>query len=59
MFLTTKQTSEARQEIVLRKLLRRRRAAVESNPARCPLCHMVLVIRMGRRGPYFQCRCRR
>lgn len=26
--------------------------------ARCPLCRMLLIARMGRRGPGFYCRCR-
>jgi hypothetical protein len=27
--------------------------------ARCPLCRAPLTARMGRRGPYFHCLCRR
>jgi hypothetical protein len=27
--------------------------------ARCPACGVPLVVRMGRRGPYFHCACRR
>jgi hypothetical protein len=25
--------------------------------ARCPLCHLPMILRMGRRGPYYQCHC--
>ena len=27
--------------------------------ARCPVCRFPLVARLGRRGPYFHCACRR
>jgi hypothetical protein len=36
---------------------RRQDAADLEGTARCPRCRAPLVARMGRRGPYFHCRC--
>jgi hypothetical protein len=36
---------------------RQQDAADALGVARCPLCRGPLVVRMGRRGPYFQCQC--
>jgi len=60
MHAGTSQPSPSRVEIVLREILRLRdRQTIGSNAARCPRCHCALVLRMGRRRPYFHCRCRR
>ncbi len=34
-----------------------RKLQEELASARCPLCRAVLVVRQGRAGPYFFCRC--
>jgi len=40
-----------------REILSIREALDEMGVARCPLCRVVLVARMGRAGPRFYCRC--
>jgi hypothetical protein len=40
-----------------REVRQRRDAAELAGVARCPRCGGVLVARVGRRGPYFHCRC--
>jgi hypothetical protein len=40
-----------------REVIRIRRTLEELWDARCPLCRMVLVARLGRAGPGFFCRC--
>jgi ssDNA-binding Zn-finger/Zn-ribbon topoisomerase 1 len=40
-----------------RDIIRIRETLDELAVARCPLCHMMLIARMGRRGPGFYCRC--
>jgi hypothetical protein len=37
---------------------RRQEAADVAGVARCPVCATELVLRMGRHGPTFSCRCR-
>lgn len=36
---------------------RRREPASVADVARCPVCHVPLLARLGRRGPYFHCLC--
>jgi ssDNA-binding Zn-finger/Zn-ribbon topoisomerase 1 len=40
-----------------REVISIRNAQDELASARCPLCRAVLVVRQGRAGPYFYCRC--
>ncbi len=49
--------SPAPPSISRREIISIREALDDLAVARCPLCRMMLIARMGRRGPGFYCRC--
>jgi len=52
-----RETSADPMPVTRREILSIREALDEMGVARCPLCRVILVARMGRSGPRFYCRC--